>query len=119
MSSTQIPTKSRETVRSREKGQCARCAGRGSQWHHRRSRSVRDGHTHCPCNGVLLCKTCHDWVHSHPFEARAIGLIVSRYSEPAQMQLEHSLYGWIRLTCNGSHSLAHSYEREAELSVDE
>jgi hypothetical protein len=118
VSSTPIPTKQREAVKSRDRNQCARCAGRGTQWHHRRSRSVRDQHTHCTCNGIWLCRTCHEWVHAHPFEARAKGWIVSRHSIPAEMQMEHGLYGWVRLTCNALWSLAHSYEKEDELSED-
>jgi hypothetical protein len=44
---------------------------------------VVDAHQHCPCNGVLLCRTCHTWVHAHPLMARLAGLIVSRHvSEP-------------------------------------
>jgi hypothetical protein len=112
--SSHIPTKSREIVRTRERGLCTRCRGRGTEWHHRRSRSVRDAHQHCPCNGVLLCKTCHDWVHANPFEARALGLIVSRYRIPSEMQVEHNLYGWAWLTCTGTWAAAPSYEQEAE-----
>lgn len=113
--SSPIPTKSRALVRERDRDQCARCTGRGSEWHHRRSRSVRDEHRHCACNGVWLCHTCHAWVHAHPFDARALGLIVSRHSVPTEKQMEHALFGWVRLTCDGKQSLAHSYEREAEL----
>jgi hypothetical protein len=78
----QIPERSRKLVRVREMNKCLRCAmgSQALQWHHRRSRSVRDPHQHCPCNGVLLCPTCHEWVHKHPFEARGLGLIVSRHT---------------------------------------
>jgi hypothetical protein len=51
-------------------------------------------------------------VHANPFEARSLGLIVSRHSLPAEKQMEHSLFGWVRPTCNGLYSLAHSYEDE-------
>lgn len=41
-----------------------------------------DRHQHAPCNGVTVCKTCHAWIHSHPFEARAQGWIVARHADP-------------------------------------
>lgn len=69
-------------------------------WHHRRSRSVRDAHTHCACNGVWLCAVCHSWVHSHPNEARDAGLIVSRYDLPMTISFKTPL-GWIRPDCLG------------------
>jgi 5-methylcytosine-specific restriction protein A len=117
--SSPIPTKSRQAVRARDRQRCVRCAGNGTEWHHRRSRSVRDPHTHCTCNGVLLCSTCHRWVHSHPFEARAVGLIVSRYREPSKMQVEHALLGWVWLTCEARWAAAPSYEQEAEREAEQ
>jgi hypothetical protein len=76
-----IPPASRALVKEREDNRCLRCGvpGERHQWHHRRSRSVVDPHQHCPCNGVLLCRTCHTWVHAHPLMARLAGLIVSRH----------------------------------------
>jgi hypothetical protein len=101
---TQIPERSRRLVRVRQNNQCARCStGNPSEWHHRRSRSVRDTHRHCPCNGVLLCKSCHDWVHAHPFEARALGLIVSRHvAEPGSVPVSAPFTPrTILLACDG------------------
>jgi hypothetical protein len=73
-------------------------------WHHRRSRSVRDDHTHCPCVGVWLCPTCHAWVHAHPEDARNAGLIVSRYiAEPSRIPFKTPL-GWCRPRCDGTWS---------------
>lgn len=63
---------------------------------------MRDDHTHCPCNGVTLCGTCHKWVHDHPFEARALGLIVSRHSVPCDEPMEHQQHGLVLLTCEGT-----------------
>lgn len=71
---------------------CERC-GVGTNpghMHHRRSRSVRDTHTHCPCNLVLLCPTCHRDVHATPFSSRGEGFIVSRYVNPS----EQPFYRW-------------------------
>lgn len=42
-------------------------------------------------------------------------MIVSRHSLPAEKQMEHAIYGWVRLTCEGSIELAHSYDREDQL----
>jgi hypothetical protein len=101
---TQIPERSRNLVRVRQMNKCFRCdTGNPSGWHHRRSRSVRDLHQHCPCNGVLLCSSCHRWVHAHPFEARGLGLIVSRHvaepwSVPASVPYTINT---VLLTCEG------------------
>lgn len=96
----QIPERSRRLVEQRQGGLCARCGGRGVEWHHRRSRSVRGPHRHCPCNGVLLCSGCHTWAHGHPTEAQEAGLIVSRYDEPQERPIK-TLGGWFSLDCEG------------------
>lgn len=105
-----IPTQRREQVKAREMDRCFRCGGKGSEWHHRRSRSVRDTHTHCACNGVWVCKTCHDWAHAHPFDARSIGLIVSRHQrDPGTVPVE-ARFGLIVLDCEGKYTY---HEEEA------
>lgn len=97
----QIPEQSRELVKRRAMGRCLRCGGPGAEWHHRRSRSVRDSHRHCPCNGVWLCGTCHRWVHAHPFEAKADGLIVSKQvGEPGSVVVT-AHFGDLFLECDG------------------
>jgi hypothetical protein len=100
--SNEIPTVAREMVKGRDRLKCVRCGMPGSQWHHRRSRSVRDLHQHCPCNGVWLCRICHNWVHANPFMARRSGFIVSRHNpEPGSVPVEDVLRGSILLTCDG------------------
>jgi hypothetical protein len=86
-------------VRGRDFNTCVRCRARIStgEWHHRRSRSVVDEHQHAPCNGLWLCSTCHAWVHAHPFEARAMGWIVSRYMIPCEMPVFAQQHGWVLL----------------------
>ena len=101
-----IPTESRLAVERRDVQMCVRCLGNGSDWHHRRSRSVRDEHQHCPCNGVMLCgrgnvKGCHGYVHSNPERARALGLIVPRYVEDPRLVPVRTTTGWWILTCEG------------------
>ena len=68
-----IPTAARERVWERQNRQCARCGGRGYQIHHRQRR--REG-GHADGNLVGLCRTCHEWVHSHPDSAKERGYIV-------------------------------------------
>lgn len=101
---SEIPQRSRSIVKFRDQGRCARCASftENLHWHHRRSRSIRDTLVHSPCNGVSLCKTCHDWVHTHPFEARLSGFIVSRYKDPSAVPIEHALFGRVRLNTDGT-----------------
>lgn len=73
---------------------------------------MRDQHTHCPCNGVLLCETCHDWVHAHPFEARGFGLIVSRSeTQPGQVPVT-AYYGTLLLECDGKFAYQHNFSDE-------
>lgn len=84
-----IPIHARLLVTERARQRCERCGGRGGHWHHRRGRAVVDEHTHCPCNGVLLCKTCHDWAHAEPLGAMETGFVVSRYqSQPGLVQVK-------------------------------
>jgi hypothetical protein len=81
----------------------------GSEWHHRRGRSVVDDHTHCPCNGVLLCSACHSWVHQHPTRAEAAGLIVSRVCKQPWDKSLHGFDGWWQFDCQGqAHALSGS-----------
>jgi hypothetical protein len=71
------------------------------QWHHRRGRSIRDKHTHHPCNGVWLCPACHQWLHSHPVLAQGEGLILPRSTtEPWTMPFKTPL-GWKLPDCDG------------------
>lgn len=110
MSGNAIPSMQRVKVKVRDSRRCVRCGGQGAEWHHRRSKSVRDEHRHCTCNGVWLCTDCHQWVHSHPFEARGSGFIVSRHTPvPGTEPVQCVLRGLIVLDCEGG-------AREAEFS---
>lgn len=99
-----IPQRSRSIVKFRDQGRCARCATftENPDWHHRRTRSVRDTLVHSPANGVSLCRTCHNWVHSNPFEARKSGFIVSRYKDPSEIPIDHVLFGRVLLKVDGT-----------------
>lgn len=96
-----------EAVRIRERFRCLRCGGAGANWHHRRSKRVKDEHTHCPCNGVWLCGSgttgCHGHVHANPFVSRQSGLIVSQHEgQPATVPVVSVVHGGsILLDCDG------------------
>lgn len=113
--SNPIPELARVLVRGRDRDQCVRCRMPGSAWHHRRGRSVPDGHQHCACNGIILCDTCHRWVHANPLVARLKGWIVSRHADqPGDVPVEHALYGWVTLECDGGTSAATDPTEEEE-----
>ncbi|HEV8652828.1 MAG TPA: hypothetical protein VG276_26435 [Actinomycetes bacterium] len=77
------------TVRAREGNRCQLCTlgeyeeGRGRLvLHHKQAKSAggtADPTRDLPGNLVLLHdRQCHPWVHAHPREARALGLLASR-----------------------------------------
>lgn len=104
--SNPIPELSRTLVRARDKDLCVRCRMPGSAWHHRKGRRERE-HQHCACNGIILCDTCHRWVHDNPLVARLKGWIVSRHVDhPGGVPIEHALYGWVTLDCEGGWSVS-------------
>lgn len=63
-----------------------------------------DAHTHCPCNGVWLCATCHSWAHAHPEAARKTGWIVSRYDTPGTVPVM-TPWGLRTHHCDGTFSV--------------
>lgn len=106
MKATPIPRQSRLDVAERDGGRCIRChATRHLHWHHRRSRRVRDEYTHQPCNGILLCSTCHAWVHAHPTESRERGYILPFTATPPKHPVMTLQWGWVNLHCDGSFTL--------------
>lgn len=114
-----IPASSREAVKKRSLGRCERCGGPGSQWHHRRSRSVVEEHRHDPCNGLWLCDTCHRWAHANPAWAMVEGLIVSRTNPtPGNIPVE-TLWGRVWLTCDGQYADTHPGLSTVETRGDE
>ncbi len=62
--------------------ECGRgCGNRGEVVHHVIRRS--QGGSNLIANLRLLAYDCHQWVHDHPTQARAIGLLESRSDSPA------------------------------------
>lgn len=105
---SRIPTAAREAVKARSEGRCERCNSVGTDWHHRRRRNVSLGHDpHCPCNGVWLCRTCHDDMHGHPSKAMKEGFIVSSYeSSPWSIPLRIFTREWQTNDCEGGFTLS-------------
>lgn len=96
-----IPPQSRRIVESRDLWRCARCLMKATDWHHRRSRRVVDVHQHCPCNGVMLCRTCHKWAHANPEKAMTTGLIVSQWTPMPWSVPIRRPDGWWLMRCAG------------------
>lgn len=87
---------------ARDRGTCFRCGLAATEWHHRRSRRVRDEYTHSAGNGVSLCADCHRWAHGNPDHARALGFIVGRdVADPGTVPVR-GYAGWQRLDHDGS-----------------
>jgi len=102
-----IPTRSRDVVKARERFRCARCGGSAptGEWHHRRTRAVKDEWTHHWTNGVWLCKTCHDAVHAHPTRARVEGYIVGSFQpRPGALPVKLWTGEWVHLNEEGGYS---------------
>jgi hypothetical protein len=76
-------------VRDRDGNRCqwplADCLNRGTlHAHHKATRSRRPDLIYDLENGVTLCFLHHQWVHNHPIEAEAAGLLSSETFEAAQ-----------------------------------
>jgi hypothetical protein len=100
-----VPVATLTVVDRREHWRCLRdVLAPGTDHHHRRTRAVKDEHTHCPCNVVLLCRTDHSWAHLTTGDARGIheGLILSRHlAFPADAPVR-VMGQWLRLLCDGT-----------------
>lgn len=88
-----IPTRNREIVRERHRGQCARCGCRGSDIHHRQRRREAG---HAVGILVLLCRDCHKWVHGNPNTAKADGYIIEPWeTDPLNVPIR-TFAGWCK-----------------------
>ncbi|AWN03223.1 HNH endonuclease [Microbacterium phage Appa] len=92
-------------VDERDQFRCVRCgislASVSGSRHHRQRRRGGD---HSPANLILLCGSgttgCHGWAHSHPADARAVGLIVSAWGKPVDVPVL-TYAGWVLLDPEG------------------
>jgi hypothetical protein len=80
--SDNVPFGTKILVAVRDLGSCLKCGEQATDFHHRRRRNIKDEHTHCTCNVVCLCKTCHMDVHTWREQARVDGLIVPSFLLP-------------------------------------
>jgi hypothetical protein len=101
MTTLQIPPEARKIVGQRDNWRCGRCGVKASDWHHRRSRRVRDVHQHCACNGIMLCRTCHGWAHDNPEIAQMVGMIVRQFQPRPWRIPVRRLDGWWLQRCVG------------------
>lgn len=93
MSGQEVPARSvtREEIRERDAGHCARCGAADSlHVHHRWLRS--QGGPDSWENQVTLCAGCHDWAHNHPGEALEQGWLVASWDDPAGIPVRHWLW---------------------------
>ena len=71
------------------------CTFRGTDFHHRKLRS--QGGVGEVNAGLLLCRACHHWVHHHPRQAEARGLIVRSMHDPGTTKVRYRNGGYVLL----------------------
>lgn len=116
----EIPTSKRQAVHKRDGRHCQRC-GVGcmtGEIHHRRSRSVRDDHTHCLCNLVYLCNRCHRFLTEHPMDGYLTGWMVRRARAPFGTPFKRWDRAWALPMCEGTYDTVGA-EELMEDSLDE
>lgn len=81
------------------------CGPYGLQVHHRKPRRMGGRSTpaiNAPSNLISLCVQDHGWVESRRAEAMELGLLVAEHDDPADVPLNHCLYGPVLLAADGS-----------------
>jgi 5-methylcytosine-specific restriction endonuclease McrA len=78
----------RTDVKERDDYVCQKCGVRSKQnhAHHIAPRSRRPDLKFDRQNGITLCADCHSWVHEHPREATALGLLSNVAYEKAMKE---------------------------------
>ncbi len=78
MADNEFPAGQRRILKDRDDWRCARCAVPVSDNAHVHNRKLRSrGGGRDLSNGVLLCPTCHHWVHHNVEKATEQGFIVA------------------------------------------
>lgn len=98
----------RQIVTARAQLTCEKC-GRSVMWtanhiHHRKPRGrggSSDPAINLPCNLLLLCTECHDWVEQNRTESYKQGWLVHREHDPAVKPVWLASHGYSFLTING------------------
>ncbi len=105
MSKSDFPASVRRTIAERDLNRCAFCGSPldvGANAHHRKLRSR--GGMGDVANGILLCGSgttgCHGWVHREVEASTAMGYIVSRWGNPAEVPV-WTWRGWVLLDDEG------------------
>lgn len=96
------PKETKETIKRRSGDACEVCGGAGYEMSHRRSRRVTDPHTHCPCNILWTCRTCHSRMHDNPDGAYLMGHHASQWIPVPSTVPARLLGSWWLLTCDGT-----------------
>ena len=77
-----------QDVKQRDNFNCQRCGVHSKQnhAHHIAPRSRRPDLKFDRANGITLCAECHRWVHEHPVESTAAGLLSDVTYEAARKE---------------------------------
>lgn len=77
-----------QEVRLRDYYRCRRCGKQDykNHAHHIAPRSRRPDLRFDLDNGITVCMDCHNWIHSHPIEAEAVGLLSSETYEKSRRE---------------------------------
>ena len=80
---------------------CVRCGAEGWHVHHRKLRA-QGGDDSLP-NCILLCRECHELVHSRRAEVGIPGgFIVPSWADPLEVPVTYHRRGLVRLTSAGA-----------------
>ena len=76
-------------VREKDNYTCQRCGivQKYIHTHHVAPRSIRPDLKYVVSNGKCLCSSCHCWVHDHPKESYALGLLSDASYEKAKKEI--------------------------------
>lgn len=87
----------KQAVRERDNYTCQRCGkyDRYIHTHHVAPRSQRPDLKREVSNGKCLCASCHTWVHLHPIEAVALGLLNRESYELAARETQSRLQAFL------------------------
>ena len=105
--------RARAIVYERSSGICEVCGrARGTNWHHRRPRSL--GGLWCPSNGLHVCGSgtsgCHGHITLNPAASREQGWSVPSWADPAETPVWLAGRGFVLLDALGG---IHPIERSA------
>lgn len=103
MSRRRVDRDWQKAVRERDAYTCQRCGvvQRYIHAHHVAPRSRRPDLRHDVSNGKCLCVSCHGWVHTHPREAYALGLLSDASYELAKKAIPWQRSDNVMVTHNG------------------